>query len=95
MKPIQYKDGTDYIYKALRITKERSEELDYRCSLILHEYFRPTKNGSLPPTDRILKLYIQLAENEQELIYLAYFAGMKVEEIFGAELGNQVEEEED
>ena len=90
----QFKDGCDTIPEALGIPEDRIEELEFRFNLIMHEYFKPTKDQMLPPTDQILKLYIALAENQQELILCAYFAGMKIEEIFG-EMLTEDEQQED
>lgn len=81
MKGISYKEDADSIDEALQIPRERVDEFNYRCSVIVHDYFRPTKEGVLPPTDQILKLYIALAENEQELVYLAYMAGCRTHAI--------------
>ncbi len=96
MEAIKYINDGDYVWEALVIPKERADELDFRFQGILHDFFRPTKNKYLPSTDQILKLFIALAENEQELVYCAYMAGMKVEEIFGEELANEenVEDED-
>lgn len=89
MKAIKYLAEKETIWESLDISKERVEDIEFRMKLILHDFFKPTKSEYLPPTDQILKLYISLAKNEQELIYCAYLAGMKTEEIFGEELAKE------
>lgn len=66
---IKYKNGTTSVDEALGIPQERVDELEYRFRVIVHEFFRPTKDEYLPSTDQILKSYIALAENEQELVF--------------------------
>lgn len=95
MKGIKFLNDKDTIWEALAIPKERADEIDFRFQVILHDFFKPTKSEYLPSTDQIIKLFIALAQNEQELIYCAYMAGMKVEEIFGEELAKDLEENEE
>jgi hypothetical protein len=82
MIKIQYKDNAESVGEALLIPKERREDLVFRMSLIIHDFLKPTKDHVLPNSDQILKLFIALAENNQELAYLAYCAGEKTFEIF-------------
>lgn len=80
---VYWEDDKDFVYESLGITKERMDELEYRMSLIIHDFLRPTKSGVLPSTGVIIKLFVQLAENAQELILCAYFAGQRINEMFG------------
>lgn len=82
MKPkISYNDAATEIHNALGIPKKRFEELEYRMSIIIHEFFRPTKDHFLPKSDTILKQFISLAENHQELVFVSFVAGVKTEEM--------------
>lgn len=95
MKGIKFINDKDNVWQALTIPKQRVEEIEFRFQVILHDFFKPTKSEFLPSTDQIIKLFISLAENEQELVYCACMAGMKVEEIFGEELAKDLEENEE
>ena len=94
MKGTKFLNDKDTVWQALAIPKKRVEEIEFRFQIILHDFFKPTKSKYLPCSDQIIKLFIALAENEQELIYCAYMAGMKIEEIFGDELIEENEEDE-
>lgn len=77
---IQYKQGCDTITEALGISQERTDELQYRIDLIIHELFRPTKSGLIKvDSDTIMKQFLCLAENHAEALWLAFAAGMHVE----------------
>jgi hypothetical protein len=89
---VVFKKDAEYTHDLLGLTEERAEELNFRFNLILHEFLRPTREGFLPPIGNILKLFVALAENEQELVYCAYYAGMKVEELFGDALTEEDQE---
>lgn len=82
MKDIKFRDGKDFIYEALGIPKERASNLEYRMALIIHEIFRPTKTGTFTWTDaQILKLFLALAETDEERVLCSYCAGRKAEEL--------------
>ena len=80
---VQFKTGCDDLYQALGIPEDRAEELTYRMKCIIHEVTRPTKGNEEGPTsDVMLKMFIALAENQQELIMCSYMAGFKTPDVF-------------
>lgn len=98
MKPTQWKEGEDYLWKSLGIEQERAEELEYRFRLILHDATKPLKNTEDGPTsDVIIKLFLALATTQEELILCAYVAGTKIPEIYNIheEEWEEYDEEED
>lgn len=97
MNTIKWKDGCDSLYKSLRIPQKRADDLDYRLQLIIHEVNKPVRKGeSTPSSDVFIKMCIALAENEQELVFCAYVAGISVNTIYGDnEIMDESYEEED
>lgn len=96
MKPITFKAKYNTVDQALGISPARVRKLEFRCSLILHEQFKPRETEEeYPSSEEILKLFISLAENEQELVYLSYLAGMKVQELYVDYEPDEFYEEED
>ncbi len=79
MKGIMLKDKAETLAEEFCISTAREEELDYRMEMIMHDYHRPTKDKTLPPPRVITKLFLALAQNEQELAYLAFNAGTQVQ----------------
>jgi len=83
MEPIKWKDDCEFVWQALGLEESRSDELEYRMKLILHETFKPLRKGEeYPNSDIILKLFIALAENHIELIYCSYLAGTKISDYY-------------
>ena len=92
---ITFKDGCDNLLEALGIDKKRGEELQYRLAVIVHEITKPLRqNEKSPESDQLVKLCIALAENEQELVFCAYIAGMKVNDLFDID-EEEYEEDDD
>ena len=86
MKPVKWKEGEDFLWKSLGIPQERAEELEYRFKLIIHDAIKPLKNTEDGPTsDTIIKLFLALANNQEELILCAYVAGTKIPEIYSTD----------
>jgi hypothetical protein len=86
MKPIKWKEGEDYLWKSLGIEQERAEEIEYRIKLILHDAVRPVKDPEdSPGSDVIIKLFLALAQNQEELILCAYLAGTQIPKIYNTE----------
>lgn len=78
-KPVvSFKSGCDTIPDCLGISEKRAQDLIFRGQEILHNFFKPTKDDFLPPTDDILKMYIALAENNQELVFCSFLAGAEI-----------------
>jgi len=85
---ITFKDGCENLWESLGIPEERANDLDFRLRLIIHEVTKPVrhdKGEQHPESDEFIKLCIALAENEQELIFCSYIAGLKVPEIYHTE----------
>ena len=78
---MKLKDKAKTLSEEFCIPKARAKELDFRMESILHDYHRPTKDDFLPPPSQITKLFLALAENEQELAYCAFNAGCAVQHI--------------
>lgn len=83
---IPYKGDAKTVPEALGVSEERSEELIFRMDLIIHEIFRPTKDQTITiESGKIFIQFLSLAENQAEAIWLAYVAGMKIEELIPTE----------
>jgi hypothetical protein len=89
MKPIIFKDGCDTLAEALGITKDREDELAYRLNLIIHDFTRPKRKSDKDDdnygSDKLIKLFVAVAETEEERIWCAYNAGNKVPEMYNTD----------
>lgn len=93
---ITFKDGCDSVPESLGIPTDRAADLAYRLELIIHEVQKPVrhdKGEEHPNSDQFIKLCIALAENDQELVFCSYVAGLKVKDIYADE--EEYEEDED
>lgn len=96
MKNILWKDGEEEIYNSLCIPEKRAKKLMHRFELIMHELHTPKEN----PEDNVIefaqipKLFIALAENEQELAFCAYVAGGIVSDMKEDDEWEEIDEEE-
>jgi len=89
MEPIQWKDGCDYVWQNLGLSQDRVQELGHRMDLIVHELARPVRNPEeAPDTSQILKLFVALAENQQELVFCAYIGGMEMRQLYDEDEDN-------
>lgn len=78
MKDILFKNNSETVFGAIGITEERSNYLYYRMECIIHDMFRPTPTGHIEWKDTdIIKLFIALAETDEERILLSYYAGRR------------------
>lgn len=83
---ISFKDGCENLWQALGIQQKRADELEYRFALIIHDVTKPRRvDDEGPDSGQFVKLCASLAENEQELVFCSYMAGMKVAELFETE----------
>jgi hypothetical protein len=83
MIKLSYNDKAEMVYESLNIQDQRAEDLVYRMDVIIHELTRPRRKGEKGPhSGELLKLFLGLAENEQELAFVAFTAGIKTVEIF-------------
>lgn len=78
--------NNDYVWQSLGISEKRADDLNYRMQLIIHDCTRPVKKGEQSPgSDVLVKLFLALAEDTQELAFVAYSAGTAVPQIFDTE----------
>ena len=83
MEKVQLNLEANNLYEGFDISEERGEELNYQCRLILHEAQKPQKNINYVQINscKIIQKFIDLAENENERIFLAFIAGNKDTEL--------------
>lgn len=82
----------EFVWESLDISRARAEDLNYRMACIIHEITRPVrKHQESPGSDQLVKLFLALAENTQELAFVAYCAGTKVADIW--ETNDEYEED--
>lgn len=90
---ISYNDKGTTTFESLNIPYERFLELDYRMACIVHDILRPRRSDEeLPHSGVLLKQFLALAENEQELAFVAFCAAKRTLEIYEAD---DIEEEEE
>lgn len=96
MNPIKWKDGQDEIWDSLCIPVKRRKKLLYRFECIMHELHRPKENPEEQVIDfaHVAKLFIALAENEQELAFCAYVAGGIVADMKESDEWEEIDEED-
>ncbi len=87
---LKYIDNPDneFVWQGLDIPEERAMDLDYRMECIIHEMTRPFRKGrgdESPGSDQLIKMFLSLAENAQELAYVSYCAGIAVPKIWNTE----------
>lgn len=82
MKDILIKNNVDTIWEAFGIAPKRAKKLQHRMDLAIHNLFTPTEDGLIRWRDiDIVKLFLALAETDEERVVLSYFAGIHCVEI--------------
>ena len=96
MKNIYWKDGEDEIYMCLGIPESRSKKMLHRMHLIMHNLNTPHENPeeNIIQYADIVKLFIAIAQNEQELIYCSFMAGRIIGEMQAEDYFDEQWEEE-
>lgn len=79
MKEISWKDGQDALWKTLGIPESRAKKLLFRMERTDYDFFAPQEDEEATwSEDEFLKLFVALAENPQELIFVSFMAGKRI-----------------
>lgn len=79
MKDISWKDGEDTLFKTLGIPEARAKKLLFRMERTDYDFFAPEEDEEATWSEaELLKLFVALAENPQELILVSYICGKRV-----------------
>lgn len=93
MKPIKWIEDQENLGRSLGLTQDRTEELEYRIRLIVHEVTRPLRKGEESiDSGTFFKMCIALANTESELSFCSYLAGIHVAKLWDMEDAEYEEE---